>query len=175
MHAPASAHAGAAHVGQQAPALSKELVPASGPAPGGITRFIPSPRAVFSVLALYGAFGNALVHAAHLSVFFAALGAVVPTLLIERFIVTPLWNLIFRFQAPPSSPLEQLLFAEARAVIPFRNGKGMVSTVRDGRLVQLSARLREDQAALPVKVGEVLRIEEVDAENERLTVSVRRD
>ncbi len=142
-------------------------------APGGVTRFLPSPRAVFSVLALYGAFGNALVQAAHLPVGVAALAAVVPALLVERFAVTPLWNgLLLRAQGAPSAPLDALLFGEATAVTPFRNGKGLVSIVRDGRLVQLAARLVEADAGKPVRVGDRLVIEEVDPSNERLTVSV---
>jgi hypothetical protein len=48
----------------------------------------------------------------------------------------------------------------------------MVSTVRDARRVQLAAQLRRDQAALPVKVGDRLLIEDVDAANERVTVSL---
>src|SRR5258708_25729665 len=44
-------------------------------------RFIPSPRMVFSLLALYGAFGNALVHAAHLERGSAALIAIGPAVL----------------------------------------------------------------------------------------------
>ena len=75
----------------------------------GPTRFLPSPRLVFSVLALYGAFGNALVRAAHLPPLVAALVAVVPAALVERFAVTPLWNLLFRFQGQPSAPLEELV------------------------------------------------------------------
>ncbi|HMC94431.1 MAG TPA: hypothetical protein VKO16_06630, partial [Polyangia bacterium] len=55
-------------------------------------RFIPSPRAVFSVFALYGAFGNALVHAAHLPRIAAALIAVVPAFLTEWFLIRPIWN-----------------------------------------------------------------------------------
>jgi hypothetical protein len=74
-----------------------------------------------------------------------------------------------------STPLDSLLFAEALAVMPFRNGRGLVSTVRDGRSVQLVAELRQDQAMLPVKVGARLRIEDVDASRERVTVSVLRD
>jgi hypothetical protein len=102
----------------------------------------------------------------------AALVAVVPTLLVEWFLVRPLWNLTYRFQGEASSPLEGLVMSEAAAVVPFRNGKGMVSTVRDGRLVQFAARLREDQRALPVKVGDRLLIEEVDTRLERVTVSI---
>ena len=141
-------------------------------APGGMTRFLPSPRAVFSVLALYGAFGNALVEAAHLPVWAAAAAALVPAILVERLAVTPLWNMLLRFQGAPSAPLTALMFGEATAVTPFRNAKGLVSVVRDGRLVQLAARLTEAHAGKPVQVGDRLIVEEVDPSNERLTVSV---
>ena len=141
-------------------------------APTGITRFLPSPRLVFSLLALYGAFANALWHAAHLTPLVAALVAVLPAALVERLLVTPLWRLLFRFQGQPSTPLEVLILAEASAVTPFRNGRGIVSLVRDGRAVQFSASLVEAQAGLTVRVGDRLRVEDVDARNERLTVSV---
>jgi hypothetical protein len=155
--------------------LNQEMVPADTAASSGWVRFIPSPRAVFSVLALYGAFGNALAQAAHLPMIAAALVALLPTIAIERFAVTPLWNLLFRFQGQPSAPLEELIFDEATAVTPFRNGRGIISVVREGRLVQFAARLRPDQARLPIKVGARLRVEDVDARQERLTVSVLRD
>jgi hypothetical protein len=171
-HAPASTHAPSPSA---TPTPGQEMVPADAAAPSGLLRRLPSPRSVFSVLALYGAFGNALVDAAHLPLLVAALAAVVPTLLVERFAVTPLWNLLFRFQGQPSAPLEELILADATAVTPFRNGRGLVSVVRDGRLVQFAARLREDEARLPIKVGERLRVEDVDARQERLTVSVVRD
>ncbi len=148
-----------------------EVIPADA-APGGLLRFVPSPRAICSVLALYGACGNALVHAGHLRFATAALVAVLPALLFEYAAVRPVWNLLFRFQGQPSSPLDALLLSEAQAVVPFRNGRGMVSVVHDGRVVQLAATLREDHAALPVKVGDRLRIEDVDARRERVTVSV---
>jgi hypothetical protein len=144
-------------------------------------RFLPSPRLAFSVLALYGAFGNALVQAAGLRPLVAALVAVLPALVVERFAVAPLWNLAFRFQGKPSSPLGALVLDEAKAVTPFRNGRGVVSVVRDGRLVQFSAHLveprererRKDDA--PVRVGDRLLIEEVDADREHLTVSLPED
>jgi hypothetical protein len=144
-------------------------------APTRLMRFIPSPRAVCSVLALYGAFGNALVHAFHLPFAFAALAAIVPALGVEWFVVRPVWNLIFRFQGQESSPLEELVLAEARAVVPFRNGRGLISTVRDGRVVQLSARLVDAEIAEAIKVGDRLRIEDVDSRRERVLVSVVRD
>jgi hypothetical protein len=148
-----------------------EIIPADATL-AGFLRFVPSPRAIGSVLALYGAFGNALVHAGRLPFATAALVAALPALLVEYFAVRPLWNLLFRFQGQPSSPLDALLLSEAHAVVPFRNGRGIVSVVRDGRLVQLAATLREDHAALPVKVGDRLRIEDVDARRERVTVSI---
>jgi hypothetical protein len=129
---------------------------------------------VFSVCALYGALGNALVRAAHLRVAIAVPIALLAALLVERALVRPLWNLMFRFQGQPSSPLEALLFTEARAVVAFRNGRGVVSVVRDGRMVQLAAELCEGEAALPVHVGDRMQIEAVDAARERVTVSLLR-
>jgi hypothetical protein len=127
---------------------------------------------VFSVLALYGAFGNAAVHAFHLRPLAAAFGALPPALLIEWALVRPLWNMLFRLHGSASSPLEQLILTEAEAVLPFRNGRGMIKTVRDGRSVQLSARLRKGQETLPVRVGDRLVIEDVDPARERVTVSI---
>ncbi|WP_375772425.1 hypothetical protein NR798_16560 [Archangium gephyra] len=137
----------------------------------GFMHFLPEPRLLFSLLALYGAFGNVL--ALTLSSFWlVALLALLPALLVERFVLAPLWTLAFRFQGRPSSPLPALLMEDARAVTPFRNGKGLVRVIRDGRSVQLSARLVDGQSMLPVRVGDKLRIEEIDPENERVTVSL---
>lgn len=148
-----------------------QVLPAD-PAHESRWRFVPSPRAVFSVLALYGAFGNAAVHALHLPSALAALAAVLPALLIEWACVRPLWRVLFRVQGGASTPLEELVLSEATAVVPFRNGRGLVSTVRDGRHVQLAASLRSDQREQPVKVGDRLLIEEVDAARERVTVAI---
>jgi hypothetical protein len=166
-------HATTTSTSTSATSAPNQMVLASA-AHGG-RRFIPSPRAVFSLLALYGASGNALVHAAHLPFGRAALLAIGPALLVEQLLIRPVWNLLFRFQADASAPLEQLILTEAHAVVPFRNGRGLVSTVRDGRRVQLSARLCEQQAARPIAVGQRLRIEDVDARQERVTVSVLSD
>ena len=142
------------------------------PAPHSTRRFIPSPRAVFSVFALYGAFGNALVHAANLPSSFAALIAIGAALLVERLLIRPVWNLMFRFKADASAPLDELILAEARAVVAFRNGRGIIATVRDGRRIQLHARLCDRELALPVAFGQRLLIEDVDASRESVTVSV---
>lgn len=172
LHVHAHVDAGSAHGQALATPASKldNLMVATAARTG--RSFIPSPRALFSLCALYGGSGNALVHAAHLSGRTAALIAILPAVVVERFLIRPAWNLIFRFQAPPSAPLEELILAEAQAVTPFRNGRGLVSLVRDGRRVQLHARLRDEEAALPVAFGQRLRIEDVDARQERVTVSL---
>jgi hypothetical protein len=126
---------------------------------------------VFSVLALYGAFGGVFV-AAHIALGWAALAALVPTAIVERFAVTPVWRLLFRYQGQPSSPLTEVVMSEAIAVTPFRRGRGIVSLVRDGRLVQFSARLVDAQVGVPVQLGDRLRVEDVEPERERLTVSI---
>jgi hypothetical protein len=142
-------------------------------APVAVTwlRFLPSPRGIFSSLALYGAFGNVLL-AADLALGWAALAAVVPAAIVEGFVVTPLWRLLFRFQGQPSTPLAAVVMSEATAVTAFRRGRGIVSVVRDGRSVQFSARLVDAQVGLAVRVGDRLRVEDVDSERERLTVSM---
>lgn len=169
-HGMALGHHGGGH--GHAGELGRADVPAAhGPVGDGL-RLLPSPRALFSVFALYGAFGNALVHAAHLPRTSAAWIAIAPALLTEWLLIRPIWHLLFRFQGEASTPLEMLILAEAQAVVPFRNGRGLVATVRDGRRVQLSARLSDQHAALPVAFGQRLRIEDVDARRECLTVSV---
>lgn len=167
-------HANSAPVVTGGRGALQQFLPADTTHAGGL-RYVPSPRAVFSLLALYGAFGNAGVHAFHLSFAVAAIAAAFPALLVERLVVRPVWNLVFRLEAPPCSPLQQLILSPAQAVTPFRNGRGVVSTVRDGRSVQLVATLRKDQATLQVQVGTSLLIEDVDAANERVTVSIARN
>ena len=152
-----------------------ELLAASDSAPPGLVRRLLSPRGVFTVLALYGAFGNALVEAFHLPPLLAALVAILPTLLVERFAVRPLWNMVFRLHGRPSGLLGELILNDAIAVVRFRNGRGIVSTNREGRVIQLAARLCAEDAARAVKVGDRLRIEEIDAERERVIVSVLRE
>lgn len=171
-----AAHPLSAHAPGHAAATPSALAPAHSQLPAASPlRFLPSPRLVFSLLAIYGAFANALLHAAHLSTLWAAVVALPPAAAVERFVVTPVWRLLFRFQGQPSSPLEVLVLSEASAVTPFRNGRGIVALVRDGRTVQFSARLVEAQAAQPVRVGDRLRVEDVDAQHERVTVSIAHD
>jgi len=161
----------AGHVTKLAPVSPGKALAHTSAQPTTLTRFVPSPRLVFSVLALWGAFGNVFV-AANLAVWAAALLALVPTLLLERFAMTPLWRTLFKLEAQAARPLGEIVMSEATAVTAFRGGRGLISVVREGRLVQFSARLIDAQASLSVRVGDRLRIEDVDAARERVTVSV---
>ena len=143
-------------------------------APGGFdfARLIPSPRAIFSILTLFGAFGYAIVQFVHLWPIAAVL-AFVPAWAVEYFAVRPLWNVMFQFQGKPTTPIEALVACEAKALTPFRNGRGLVSVEHDGRVVQFSARLQDEHANVPIKVGDTLCVEDVDSENQRMLVSVK--
>jgi len=153
--APGAQHAAGASSEQQAAGLFWRL---------------PSPRLVFSLMTLFGAFGFALTEGGHLPPALAGLVAVIPAVLIERYAVTPLWNLLLGFEGTPSAPLDELVLKEATAVTPFHNGRGLVSVVREGRVVQLRAEMAEPQDAAPVRVGDTLSVEEVDAAHERVVV-----
>jgi hypothetical protein len=165
----------AGHVGKLAAGHvvtpGKALAHAATPTTTTLTRFVPSPRLVFSLLALYGAFGNVFI-AARLPLWVAALLAIVPAALLERFAMTPLWRTLFKLESQAARPLGEIVMSEATAVTAFRRGRGVISVVREGRLVQFSARLVDAQASLPVRVGDRLRIEDVDTARERVTVSV---
>ena len=179
---PGSAHHGLGHVARggvhlgHGTAAGGHAAGASAPraeggASAGLLWLIPSPSVLFSLLTLFGAFGYLLLRVGHVSPVAAGLLALAPTFMVQRFAVQPLWDLMFRFQGTPSTPLEELLRGEARAVTAFRNGRGLVSVVRDGRLVQFRAELAASQTTLPVRVGDTLIIDEVDVSNERVTVS----
>ena len=157
------------------PAVHAHTTGAQTAANGGgnaLSRFVPSPRIVFSIVAAYGAFGYALVDFFHLSASLTYVLALVPAILLERLALTPLWNLLLGFQGKPCTPIEHLVMSEAEAVTPFRNGKGIVRVVRDGRDVQFSAHLPPSQATMPVRVGDKMRVEEVEPDGEHLKVSL---
>lgn len=168
-HAPAAGHTLPAGTSHAAHNTSSQTESANA---GSSARFIPTPRIVFSIMAAFGAFGYAGVAAFHLAPAFAALLALVPAILVERLALTPLWNLLLGFRGEPCTPVTHLVMAEAEAVTPFRNGKGIVRVVHDGRDVQFSAQLTGEHANMPVQVGDKLRVEEVEPDGERVKVSV---
>ncbi|CCW34537.1 hypothetical protein CTKA_00443 [Chthonomonas calidirosea] len=135
-------------------------------------RLVPSPRAIFSLLAAYGAFGVLFMAGLHLSSTLAAWSAVLPAIAFERFILRPYWNWLTSFGAAPASPLTALVLTEAVAVSNFQNGRGIVQVEHDGRAVQMMAYLIPEQCRMPVHVGDRLRVESVDEKKELLIVSL---
>ena len=168
---PAHGHAGVGKL--HAPHLGKAHVPHGGHSMRGSfgAKLIPEPRSLLSILTLFGASGMVIQHLSGLTVGLVALLALLPALFLEWAVVGRLWNALLRFQGVPASPMEALLLEEAEAVTAFRNGKGLVRVVRDGRAVQLVARLAPGQPELPIRVGDRLRISDVDPQKERVTVT----
>jgi hypothetical protein len=132
-----------------------------------------SPRVLFSValglgtagLVLRDFLGGPLLFAASLGI----------GILFERFLVTPVWNLAFRFASNPAATLEGSVMDEATAVTAFdKNGQGLVAVEVDGQMVQILGTLQAGDREMKVKVpvGSRLRIQDVDAARNRCTVSL---
>lgn len=133
---------------------------------------LASPRVWFSVLAGGGAVG--LAAKSFLTEPFVAGMAIAGGLLFERFIVSPVWNFLLRFESRPALTLESAVMEEARAETDFdAKGQGLISLDLDGQVVQLLGTLTTDERRLGVRVkrGSRLRIEEVDGARNRCVVS----
>jgi hypothetical protein len=134
---------------------------------------ITSPRFLFSFALGFGATGelfkSLLGGPAKLAV------AIVGAVLFERLLVSPLWNFTMRFASVPATTLESAITDEATAVTAFdANGQGIVSLEVDGQVHQILATLKASDR-LPgtrVRAGQRLRIEDVDAERHRCTVTL---
>ena len=135
---------------------------------------ITSPRFLFSLLLGFGTAGELLRPVLGGPLLIAA--AVAGGVLFERVLVSPLWNLAMRFASAPAVTLESSVADEATAVTSFdANGQGIVSLEVDGQVVQILATLSPDDRALGaarVRAGQRVRIDEVDAEQNRCTVSL---
>jgi len=103
-----------------------------------------------------------------------AAGALAGGVLFERYVVTPIWNGLWRFASEPAQTLERAVFEVAEAVTDFNaQGQGLIAVELDGQLVQVLGVLREEERAIGVRVrrGRRVRIEEVDAVRNRCLVS----
>jgi hypothetical protein len=135
---------------------------------------ITSPRILFSVFLGLGTTG--IVLRPVLGGVFLALAAFVGGVAFERVLVTPLWNFTMRFASRPALTLESAISEEATAVTNFdANGQGIVSIELDGQVVQILGTLAAADRELGARVpaGTRVRIEDVDTERNRCTVSVR--
>jgi hypothetical protein len=131
-----------------------------------------SPRVLFNVLVGFGATGLIVERLVGpiLALPIAAVGGIA----FESFIVRPIFNSLFRFESQPAQTLESSLMSEGRAVTGFdANGNGLISLELGGELVQvLGTQTREDRSAgVRIRAGDIVRIEDVDSERNRCTVS----
>jgi hypothetical protein len=132
-----------------------------------------SPRLLFSVLLGIGTTGVLLRHTISGGVLLAA--AIAGGVVFERALVRPVWDLAMRFASKPALTLESCVTDPATAVTSFdAEGRGLVAIELDGQLVQILATLvpSERAAGLTVRAGDRLRIDAVDAERNRCTVSI---
>ena len=139
---------------------------------GGKLWALLSPRVICSFLVGVGASGLLLGH--WLFEPLVAVGALAGGGLFERYVVTPIWNGLFRFASAPAQTLEQAVFEVAQAVTDFdAQGQGLIALELDGQLIQVLGILRADERAIGVQVrrGGRVRIEEVDAVRNRCLVS----
>jgi hypothetical protein len=134
---------------------------------------IASPRFLFSFALGFGAAG--VIARQMLGGPLLAAAAVAGGLLLERALVAPLWSLLMRFESKPAQTLESAATDEATAVTAFDpNGHGIVSIEVDGQIQQILATLSAEDRRLGVRVhaGQRVRIDDVDAERNRCTVSL---
>jgi len=107
---------------------------------------------------------------------FLALVAVAGGVLFERVLVGPLWDSLMRFASEPALTLESCTGDDATTVTTFDGrGHGIVSVELDGQVVHLLATLQANDRAggSRVRSGTRVRIEDVDAAQNRCTVSLR--
>ncbi len=134
---------------------------------------ITSPRFLFSFALGFGVAGELFKPVLGGPALLAA--AIGGGILFERLLVSPLWNFAMRFASKPAETLESAITDEATAVTSFdNNGQGIVSLEVDGQIHQILATLKASDR-LPgtrVRAGQRLRVDEVDAERNRCTVTL---
>lgn len=131
-----------------------------------------SPRVLFSLLFAFGATGFFLEHL--LPAVAVVLIALVAAFIFERWLVQPIWRVLFGFASNPARTLDTAVLEEAEAVTNFdRQGHGLIALHLDGQRVQLLARLAEGDrnSRCAVRAGDRLSIIAVDSQRNRCTVT----
>jgi len=132
-----------------------------------------SPRVLFSVLLGIGTTGLLLRNVLGGGILLGA--ALAGGALFELVIARPVWTFAMRFASKPALTLESCVMDPATAVTSFdAHGQGLVAVELDGQMVQVLATLlpAERAAGMTVRAGDRVRIDAVDAEQNRCTVSV---
>jgi hypothetical protein len=168
-HAPGGGH-GVAHGGHAASQ-------SHGHVAGGVSHaamwLLMSPRFLFAGLLGFGLVGVMLQ--SWLGGTVLLLAAIAGAIVVERILVNPLWKLALRFASNPATTLDGAIESDAVAVSNFdRNGQGIIAVEVDGHVQQVLATLTAaDRAAgARVRAGQRVRIEEVDSERQRCSVSL---
>ena len=165
-HGAATHHAGATHANAHGAHAAS-----SGVADAIVS--LMSPRVLFTLCLGIGATGVAgrlFIGGVPL-----LLAAVAGGVALDRIVVTPLWNAMFRFESKPALTLDSAVDGEATVVSTFdKNGQGLISLELDGQMLQVLGTLRADDRLLGarVAVGTRVRIDAVDAARNRCTVSL---
>jgi hypothetical protein len=131
-----------------------------------------SPRVMFNFLVGFGATG--LIIERLLGPVLALPIAIVGGIAFETFVVRPIFNSLFRFESQPAQTLESTIMSQGQAVTGFdSNGNGLVSVELGGEIVQILGTLTagERSAGIRVRAGDAVRIEDVDSNRNRCTVS----
>jgi hypothetical protein len=137
------------------------------------TWVLMTPRFLFAGLLGFGLVGMSLQ--SWLGGTVLLLAALAGAIVVERAVVNPLWKLALRFASNPATTLDGAIESDAVAVSNFdRNGQGIIAVEVDGHIQQVLATLTAaDRAAgARVRAGQRVRIEEVDGERQRCSVSL---
>jgi hypothetical protein len=92
----------------------------------------------------------------------------------QRYILQPVWDLVFGFESRPAGNLKACLMQEVEVVTSFNaRGEGLVRVVVDGHSEDILAKLIAEEGAgdSRPKRGDRLRIEEVDPHKNTCRVS----
>ena len=143
----------------------------------GSILILTSPRLILSVILGFGLIGlllSAFLLTARLPA--AALLALAGAggVAFNGLVIQPYWNALMNFQSRPALSLGNSGLESADAVTDFdHSGSGLVALEFEGEVRQLLATLdtAEQQRGLRVRRGDRLRIESIDEERNRCTVS----
>jgi translation initiation factor IF-1 len=131
-----------------------------------------SPRVLFNVLVGFGATG--LIAEKLVGPVLALPIALVGGLAFEALVVRPIFNSLFRFESQPAQTLESAIMSQGKAVTGFDvNGNGLIALELGGEIVQILGTLTADErkAGIRVRAGDAVRIEDIDSQRNRCTVS----
>lgn len=171
VHADGTVHADSAHAGHAHGHDNAAPSSVGNAILNGLIAWL-SPRVIFGVLVGFGAAGLLLRN--HVPAPLTVLLAVACAFLFELGVIRPIWGFMFRFAGEPSNTLQAIWMETATATTAFdATGDGLVRVELNGEVRQILARLRPEdrQSGVRVRMGDQLRVEDVDPERNECVVS----